>query len=194
MALTAGVVPELPDLACIGMVSKVGDVKLSEKGVYHVLPIEIKGKFSGKDGLYFLIFRPEWFGASFVPKSLLDMEDQKQGQTQYSFYRRVVADASKPSVLQAILGEDFEKAGAEFDAIGNDPTAEQVADVIRRYAVGKDVGYVQYQRTDEEGELMEMYNIKYFFPANDEDAVKDVMKQADNQKRKRGPLVITWDE
>lgn len=191
MALTAGVVPALPDLACIGMVSKVGEVKLSEKGVYHVLPIEIKGKFSGKDGTYFLIFEPRWFGSAFVPKSLLD--EGKDGATKYSFYRRVVNDVNKPSVLKAILGEDFDKAGAEFDAIGDEPSAEQVADVIRRYAVGKDVGYVQYQRTDEDGELMEMYNIKYFFPTDD-DSLGEVVEQSNNQKRKRGPLVITWDE
>lgn len=190
MALTAGVVPAMPDLACIGMVSKVGEVKLSDKGVYHVLPIEIKAKFSGKDGTFFLIFEPRWFGGSFDPKDLL--EEGKVGQTKYSFYRRLVADANKPSALQAILGEDFDAAAAEFDSIG-DPDEKQVADVIRKYATGKDVGYVQYQRTDEDGELMEMYNIKYFFPA-DGDNMNSVIEQAGNEKRKRGPLVVTWDE
>lgn len=189
MALTAGVVPALPDLACLGMVKKVGDVKLSEKGVYHVLPIEVSAKFSGKDGTFFFLFEPRWFASDFDPKVLL--EEGSVGQTKYSLYRRMVADAKKPSTLAAILGEDFDAAAAEFDQIG-DPDEKQVADVIRKHATGKDVGYVQYQRTDEDGELMEMYNIKYFFPATDE-AMQAIAETA-TEKRKRGPLVVTWDE
>ena len=190
MALTAGVVPAMPDLACIGMVAKVDDVRLSDKKVYHVLPIEIKAKFSGKDVTYFLIFEPRWFAANFDPQVLL--EEGRDGSIKYSFYRRTVADAKKPSVLQVILGGEFENVAAEFDAIG-EPTAEQVADVIRRHALGQEVGYVQYQRTDEDGELMEQYNIKYFFPLDD-DTLKTTAEQAQSPKRKRGPMVVTWDE
>jgi hypothetical protein len=190
MALTAGVVPALPDLACTGLVAKVGEVKLSEKGVYHVLPIEVKATSAGKDGTFFFLYEPRWFGSSFNPSVML--EEGKDGATKYSLYRRMVADSKKASTLQAILGEDFDKAAAEFDEIG-EPDAKQVADVIRRHATGKDVGFVSYQRTDEDGELMEMYNIKYFFALNEE-SIKSITEQAANQKRRRGPLVVTWDE
>ena len=190
MALTAGVVPAMPDLACIGMVAKVGDVKLSEKGVYHVLPIEIKGKFSAKDGTFFFLFEPRWFNADFDPQVMLD--EGKDGVTKYSLYRRMVADAKKPSTLQVVLGEAFAEVASEFDGIG-EPSAEQVADVIRRHSQGNEVGYVMYQRTDEDGELMEQYNIKYFFPLDDE-SLKSMQETAASPKRKRGPLVVTWDE
>jgi hypothetical protein len=189
MALTAGVVPAMPDQACIGLVKKVGDVYLSAKGVYHVLPIEIEGKFSGRDGTFFFLFEPRWFHATFDPQVML--QEGKDGQTKYSLYRRMVNDASKPSVLQAILGDDFNAFAAEFDSLG-EPDEKQIADVIRRNASAKDVGYVLNQRTDEDKELMEQYNIKYFFPVTDE-ALASMVEQSENHKRRRGPLVITWD-
>ena len=189
MALTAGVVLAMPDIACIGMVSKVGDVKLSQSGVYHVLPVEIKAKYSGKDGTTFVTFEPRWFARDFNPKTF--QEEGRDGFTKSGMYRRTVADEKKPAMLQVLLGENFAAAAAEFDEIG-EPTAEEVADVIRRHALGNEVGYVSYQRVDE-GELMEMYNIKYFFPLND-DSRQQVIDQSKDPKRRRGELVITWDE
>jgi hypothetical protein len=189
MALKAGVVQAMPDLACIGLVKKVGEVYLSTKEVYHVLPVEIEAKFGGRDGLFFYLFQPSWFGAKFDPETLL--KEDKKG-TRYGMYRRYVNDEKRPSVLACLVGEEFDKLAAEFDALG-EVNEKHVEEIIRQYAVGRDVGYVMTQRTDPETkELMEQYNIKSFFPLTDEE-LKRVTEQAGSEKRRK-PLVVTWDE
>ncbi len=195
MALKAGTVQSMPDLACIGMVKSVGEAYLSEKGVYHVLPVEVTAKFGGRDGLFFFLFQPRWFAGKFEPTDLLK-EDAKG--TLYSMYRRYVATEVKrgdkkelSGALVALAGDEFPKLAAEFDAL--DTVSEKdVEEAIRRYVVGRDVGYIMTQRKDEDGSLMEQYNIQRFFPLTDTE-IKYVTEQAENKKR-RQPLVVTWDE
>lgn len=189
MALKAGSVLTLPDLACIGLVNKVGDAYLSEKGVYHVIPIEIKAKFAGRDGVFFLVFEPRWFGASFDPKELLAEEPRKP--VKYGMYCRTCAGEARPSLLANILGDKFEAFAGEFDNLDN-PTADDVAEIFRTYAAGQDVGYIMAQRKDEDGKPMEQYNIQRFFDISDA-GLAEITRQAQSEKRKT-PLVITWDE
>jgi hypothetical protein len=204
MALSGGSVQRMPDLACSGMISAIGEVHLSnsEAAYYYVLPVEVKAKFAGRDGVFFLLFRPEWFANDFNSNSLLD--GTRDGEVHFSMYRRHISTrlfndrgerikGARPSVLQAILGEQFKTFAAEFDALEVEPKdMEVVAAIIGRYIVGEDVLYVLQQRQDQ-GELMESYNITRFVEQTDEE-VKALAKEAGNPKRKRGPLVITWDE
>jgi hypothetical protein len=201
MALTAGEVQSKPDLAVAGMVKEVGAVALSksEKAYYYVLPIYIDAKFgqSGSTHAFYFLFRPEWFAAGFDPHDLID--GSKDGEVRFGFYRRMVANrltskdgerlqSAQPSVLQAILGDQFDKFAAEFDSLTGEPDETQVAALIRKYITGLDVVYVLNQRKDN-GELSEQYNVVSFT-----DDPNGLVKQSQNKNRKRGPLVITWDE
>ena len=187
MALKAGSVQPMPDLACIGLVKRVGEVYLSEKGVYHVLPLEIEAKFGGRDGVFFYIFEPRWFGKNFDPETLL--REEKKG-TKYSMYRRSVNDEKRPSILACLVGDKFPEVAAELDAI-DEVDEKHVEELIRKYATGNDVGYIMVQRKDEEKNLMEQYNIQRFFPLTDEELQK-VTEQAKGKRRQ--PLVVTLDE
>jgi hypothetical protein len=200
MALTAGEVQTKPDLAVVGMVKEVGAVALSksEKAYYYVLPIYIDAKFgqSGSTHVFYYLFRPEWFADGFDPRSLLD--GSADAQTHFNFYLKNVyrkitnpqgerLNSAQPSVLQAILGDKFTEFGDEF-APGMEPDETFVAAVIRKYITGLDVVYVLNQRKDQ-GELSEQYNVASF--TDDPDGL---VRQSKNKNRKRGPLVITWDE
>lgn len=205
---TAGQVPEMPDLACIGYVKKVGEVKLSEKGVFHVLSLEIEGRYSGKDGTFFFIFEPRWFEKSFDPKTLIEEDEAfneahaaeiKAGVVKRSgkngIYRRYINDKTRPSVLQAICdGEDgsiFAEVAARFDALPA-VTPKDVENILREYLTGREVGYVMTQRTDDDGSLMDLYNIARFFPLT-QSGLKAITEEANNPRRRK-PLVVTWDE
>jgi hypothetical protein len=193
MALKAAEVLQWPDLACIGVIQKVDQVRLSERGVYHVLPIEVKGRYGARDATFFYIFMPEWFEPSFDPATLRD--DPKV----YGVYKRYVNDAARESVLAAIANSGdphgFDKLAAEFDGLTN-IDEHSVEQVLREYFTGREVGYIMKQRQDKDDNghyvLVEQYNIQRFFNPT-EDALVDLQKQAANPKRKT-PLVITWDE
>lgn len=193
MALKAAEVLQMPDLACLGVIAKVDKVRLSEKGVYHVLPIEVKGQYGAKDATFFYIFQPEWFDPGFDPRSIA-------GEPKvYGVYKRYVADAARDSVLAAIAnaGDEhgFDKLAAEFDVL---PAVDEhsVEQVLREHLTGKEVGYIMSQRVDKDENgnktLMEQYNINRFFNPTTE-AIEDMQRQAANEKR-RVPLVVTWDE
>lgn len=195
MALKAGSVLALPDLACIGSIAKVGDAYLSQKGEYHVFSIEVKAKFAGRDGVFFVVFEPEWFAPGFSPADLLERE---KGSVKYGMYGRTVLHEEKPTILTAILGESFEAFDADLDksGIGEARTdleaAKIVSSLVRKHAIGREVVYIMTQRKDEEGKLMETYNVQRFLPYS-EDTLVDLAEQAANGKRKT-PLVVTWDE
>jgi len=189
MALKAGSVQALPDLACVGLIKKVGDPYLSEKGVYHVIAIEIEGKYAARDGVFFLVFEPRWFGARFDPDELTNERDAKGRPIKHGMYRRTVADEQKPSVLQAILGDEFEKFSNEFTE--DDPTAEDIGRIIRKHLNGRDVLYLMKQRLDEDKKLTEQYNIQAFYPLTEEQ-MEYLIEQSTNERRKT-PLVVTWD-
>lgn len=187
MALKAGSVLQLPDLACIGMVEKVDNAYLSQKGVYHVLPLKIKGKYAGRDGVFFFIFEPRWFGASFEAHDLL--EEGAAGRTKYGMYCRNVNGEGRNAILPSVIGEEFESFANEFT--NEDPSGEEVGEIVRKYLTGKDVVYVMKQRTDDDGKLTEQYNIAGFYPYTQE-SLDYLIEQSKNEKRKT-PLVVTWD-
>jgi len=191
MALKAGKVPDLPDLACVGMVSKVGAAYLSEKGRYHVLPIEVKGKSGGRDATFFFLFQPRWFSKDFEPSSLM-AEDPKGSL--YGSYRRMCNDEDRVSVLEAIAGENFSALCEKFDEIG-DPTEKDIENVLREFLNGNDCGYIMQQRIDKDDagnkHLTEQYNIQRFFPLTDAE-IQGVVEQSESEKRRKR-LVVTWD-
>jgi hypothetical protein len=205
MALEGGEVQKKPDLACMGMVSAVGQSHLSnsEKAYYYVLPIEVTGKFAAPQKLvYFLLFRPEWFTKDHKAIHILD--GTTEGEQHYRRYRQDISTklrdgsgerirGSRPSTLQAILGEEkFAEFAAEFDELESEPDDQMVGQIIARHLIGTDVVYVAEQRKDGD-ELMESYNVNRFVEQT-EDALAFLAKDSANPKRKRGPLVVTWDE
>lgn len=189
MALAAAGVLELPDLACIGVVSKVGQAYLSKSGAFYVVAITIDAKGAGRAGTFFLTFEPRWFGDGFNPKDLLS---EPEGSKLYGMYRRTVNNGTDRTTLAALLNDRFDAFAAEFD--GNpEPTPSDIDAALRKHLVGQDVLYIMVQRTDDSGELMEQYNIKSFFAIND-DNINYLMEQVENKGGKRKtPLVITWD-
>jgi hypothetical protein len=187
MPLQAAEAIELPDLICRGYVEQVKDPYLSEKGVYHVLPINIKAIELGKDGTFFFLFRPEWFGSKFNPKSLLD--GTEQGRRLYGNYRRFIADRQSKSVLTILAGDNFDAIAAEFEANEN-PTPEEIAAVLKQYLTGNEVGYVMTQRKDSDGYLTDNYNIDRFFSLTDED-IDRVIRAAEKRKK---DTVVTWQD
>lgn len=193
MALKAGSVPVMPDLAVLGLVKSVGEAYLSQKEVYTVLPIELKGLHGGRGGVFFFLFQPSWFAKDFDPAFLLEADP-----ILYSNYRRNVADEKRPSVLQVLVGDKFDEFAEKFDAFDIDPEPKEIADLIREYILGNETGYIMEQRTDknEDGtiELSEQYNIRRFFSGTEDEAKKlrvDVARRVKNGKK---PLVITWEE
>jgi hypothetical protein len=107
----------------------------------------------------------------------------------YGSYRKFIADEKRASVLQCLVGEEnFAKLEPLTKATPKDVTA-----MLRENALGNDVGYVSYQRVDEDGSLMDQYNINRFFPLTDA-GIEAITNEAGNENRRRGPLVITWDE
>lgn len=191
MALKAASVLALPDLACQGFIKKVGNVKLSDKGVYHVLPIEVEGKYAARDGVFFFIFEPRWFGASFDPEVLKDELDSQGRPIKYRMYLSNINGEGRPSALVSLLHEDFEAFSDELTE--EDPTPEGIADLLREVLTGREVLYIMKQSKDSEtGALMDRYNIQSFYAPTTEN-VEYLQKQADNPKRKT-PLVVTWEE
>jgi hypothetical protein len=205
MALEGGEVQKKPDLACMGMVSAVGQSHLSqsEKAYYYVLPIEVSGKGAAPQKLvYFLLFRPEWFAKDHKAVHILD--GTNEGDQHYRRYRQDISAklldkdgerirGARASTLQAILGEEkFAEFAAEFDELEAEPDDQTVGQIIARHLIGTDVVYVAEQRKDGD-ELMESYNVGRFVEQTEE-ALSFLLKDAANKKRKRGPLVITWEE
>ena len=188
MALKAASVPVLPDLACIGMVEKVDAAYLSKNGVYHVLPLKIKSKYAGRDGVFFYIFEPRWFGANFNASELL--AEGAAGRTKYGMYCRNVNGEGRNAILTSTLGDDFEAFAGEFEAL-EEPSHTEVGEIVKKYLTGKDVVYVMKQRTDDDGKLTEQYNISGFYPYTQE-TLDYLVAQSENEKRKT-PLVVTWD-
>lgn len=192
MPFKAASVLPLPDLACQGYISKVGNAKLSDKGVYHNIPIEVKGRYAGRDGVFFFIFEPRWFGANFDPEVLENELDEKGRPMKHRFFmQNILGDEhSKPSVLVSILGDDFEALSASLPE-DESPDPQVIADLLREALQGREVVYVMKQRKDD-GHLVDGYNIQSFYAPTDEN-IEYLEKQAANSKRKT-PLVATWQE
>lgn len=187
MALSAAGVLAQPDQACIGSVKSVSAPYLSKSGVYHVLPIEIEGKYAApKTSKFYFIFEPRWFGSTFDPKELL--AEGTEGQKKYGMYRRAI-NGGRNAILAAILGDQFDNFAAEFDSL-EEPSLDEIGQIIRKYLVGVDTLYVMKQRVDE-GELTEQYNITGFYPYTQEQ-LDYFVEQSQNENRKT-PLVVTWD-
>ncbi len=191
MSLAAGKIPKMPDLACLGAVKDVGDVHLSEKEVYYVIPINVEGKFGGRDATFYFLFQPGWFEKDFDPAILL--KEDKKGKL-YSAYRRFVNDESRVSALVALAGEDFDKLVTAFDEL-EEVDENAVAEVLKQVLPGQDVGYILSQRYDMvDGKRVptEMYNIgRWFLPS--EEGIKAIQVEANNPKRRKS-LVLTWEE
>jgi len=166
MAFKPGNVQKMPDLACIGLVKKVGDVCKKDEGVYHYIPIEIEAKYGGRSGSFYFLFQPDWFGKAFDPAVLL--EKSPDGKL-YGTYRRMIAGDASP---------------------------DQIISILREALTGRDVGYVCRQRKDKDEagnrELTEFYNIDRFFKL-DEESLQAIIEASENESR-RTPLVVTWDQ
>jgi hypothetical protein len=204
MAFKAGSVDAKPDLACIGTVTKVGDAKLSKKGVYSVIALELKGQRAAFNATAFFIYRPEWFRTDFDPKTEIEdvtaeLEDGSvvtttRAQLMRQYCQRI-QDKKNTSELEALMAgkpNGFAKLGEAFDGLTTEPTTEGVGQILKEHLSGAEVGYVLTQRKDEDGELMEQYNVQKFFPATD-DGIEGMLRSASSSKRTR-PIVITWDE
>jgi len=199
MALAQAVVPEKPDLACIGVITKVGEVKQSEGSKFHSIPLEIKGKSGSPDGRYYYTFQPRWFQAGFDPRVLIqeDKEYKEAGQKagQYFLYCRNIAyaNARRPGALEALLGEGFAEFASTFDSMKDDDvTPDVIEQALREVLVGAETGYILKQRTDEEGNPSENYSVDYLFKL-DVEGLKGIEMSAASTKRKR-PLIMMWNE
>lgn len=207
MAFKAAQVQELPDKACIGRITEVGDAYMSAKGVYGVLPISIEASFAGQNTTYYFLFRPEFFEPTFDPETILvtDYEDSEgnavDGHKVYGMYKKFIHDESKTSVLVALTTnsddpDGFSRLAAAVDKLTPPVDLATVTQILQEHLLGREVGYVLSQRVDrdEDGNkvLTELYQVNYFFPVTSE-GLESVLKSANSGRRKR-PLVITWPE
>jgi len=192
MAFKPGNVQKMPDLACIGLVKKVGDVCKKDEGVYHYIPIEIEAKYGGRSGSFYFLFQPDWFGKAFDPAVLL--EKSPDGKL-YGTYRRMINDQKRVAALVGLCGDSFELVSKAFDEAG-DASPDQIISILREALTGRDVGYVCRQRKDKDEagnrELTEFYNIDRFFKL-DEESLQAIIEASENESR-RTPLVVTWDQ
>lgn len=199
MALGIGEVVAQPDQACLGTVKSVGNTRASatEGSPYYVTDIEIVGEEGAKNAKYFLVYEPRWFAPDFDVKQLL--QEGEAGGKKYQTFRKNIADKKRTGALQALAGvadstgePNYPSLFAAFDELAEEPTPEEIEEILRERLVGQSVGYVLKQDTDESGELMDRMTVSYFFFANT-DGVEAITKSAGNAKR-RSPLILTWDE
>ena len=199
MALTKAVVPDKPDLACIGVVTKVGEVKQSEGSLFNSIPLEIKGRAGSPDSRYYFTFQPRWFQQGFDPRQLIqedkELKDAGRKAGQYFLYCRNIAYANKnrPGSLEILLGDNFDAFAGMLDNIkAEDVTPDLLEQSLREVLVGAECGYLLKQRTDEDGNPSENYGVDYLFRA-DESTLKAVESSAAGTRRKR-PLMVMWNQ
>jgi hypothetical protein len=193
MPIIAAEVPALPDIVCLGAVSNVGPVKLSEKGRYHVLPVTLSGlkNTASRDATLYLLFRPEWFEPGFTP-ARLDQKDEAE-RVDFSIFRRQIAAKEGNAYLQVLAGEDF---GSLSQTIDNLPerSAEAIADAISSVIHNKEVGYILRQEKEKQDDgtksLTDRYQVARLFTP-DRKSLEYWEKAAVNPKRKT-PVRITW--
>jgi hypothetical protein len=193
MAFASTPIPELPDLACIGNIKKVGPVKKSESSDYQVLPFEIKSQYAGRDARFHLVFLPEFFAPDFNPARHPDERQVKvyrmhiaptvnsRGEVTRTSTLMVLANSAEPS--------GFDKLSAAVDQMEDiDPKA--IEQLLNEFLSGAEVGYILRQRKDESGELTEQYEVDRFF-VPDSQGLADIV-EASKGRRKR-PLVLTFE-
>lgn len=199
MSLSKATVAERPDLACIGSVQKVGEVKQSEGSKFHNFAIELKGHFGAPDSTYYFTFQPRWFSRGFDPTILagedkvLKAANAKAGLAFLYAKNIAYANAKKPGALEVLLGDNFAAVASAFDQMEpQEVTAETVVNILREVIVGAEAGYVLRQKKDEEGNLADQYQLYYFFPTAE--GILNSFSEAAANPRRKTPMVVTWDE
>jgi hypothetical protein len=207
MAFKSAAARPLPQLACIGYIDEIKEVKETESGVYLNARVSIKGNDGvSRNSETNLLFRPDWFTPGFDPEGIknLDFEDldateQQRVKTGLSLtYARLFGRGEAPGQLAVMAGsqENYDKLADLFTAAykGTEFTGEEIVDIIRGFILDKcpDVGYVlrqQKEKTDQVDEngkavyvLRDGYEInEWFFPnaANKKRLMNRAVKSAE---------------
>ena len=178
---TPATTPTKPRLVCLGTVEKVGEPKLTEKGVYFRLPIEIKGVGNGRDTRFGLLYAKHWLEPNFDPEKENDGTDA--GRKRQIVYYNNIANKTGKAALQVLAGEKFDAMADHIQANSHSPT--DVAQAIAGAIVGQAVGYVLKQGKDEDGDLTDFYEVQRFFAATEENIARQAKKNAKD-------YVVTW--
>ena len=149
MSLIAAEIEKQPTVACIGIIKKVEKLRVGKDGTspYHVIDVVLEPIAAPikRDQKVFLTFKPEWFDAQFDGKSFT-------GENDSLVYRSNVAyKGRKKGLLQAAMNGHFGELVASCDQL-NDPSAEEVFQVIQNHLVGRQVGYTLVQQKEKNEE------------------------------------------
>jgi len=187
----------LPKLACLGYVEKLGEGKITQKGVYHMQTIHIAPMESGKKGVVNFLYVPEWLDAGFNPATL---KEEADGKALYFLYGKNIMSRQSMSVLQGIAGSEENFNTLSYNLITTeDKSPEGIQAVLQNFfnEVGPTIGYVLQQRREKTGEVDENgkaiyelqpgYEVGSFFHPTDSEKAR-IAKQAAN-----GKLVVTFE-
>jgi hypothetical protein len=192
-------VDALPRLACIGYVDKLGEGKVTEKGIYDMQTIFLAPTESGKQTRVNFLYQPRWLDPSFDYET---MREEDGGDKMISVYRMHLNSKQDMSTLQGLSGSEEGFGKIQYSLIvAEDKSPEGIQAVFQSFFAEENpyIGYILKQRTSKTGEvdargravkvLETGYEVGgYFFPT-EENKVK-LARQAENAKSN---LVLTFE-
>lgn len=186
MPIIQGKVDIKDDLACIGYVDQIEELKFTKPNSegdsdYAMFNVIAKGLGGSRGGRLNFLFRPEWLQSfdptplqTYTPPPKADGTERKEG-SMYTVYKNHVGGTnSRVSNLAALCGSpdawaEFQnKVDAAAAAKGDLLDAAECYALIKDFVLGKanegvSVGYVMKQDKDQNGELRDGYAIDQFF-------------------------------
>jgi len=185
----------LNTLCCIGYVSEVGEVKVTESGNYIGASFKLAGLKGSRNSFHTIYLRPEWLEAGFTPDD----------ETSESFmYRKAMGTASTLGGIEGILGKD--NVGAFLTDL--DSRGPVTPDTIKESLVkhfsgdhqGDKLGYILKQKSDKTDQVDDNgkniyvrtnnYEVSEWFDANDEKVIKSMVKRASKEPKEGYPKFI----
>lgn len=202
---------DMPDLACLGVITEVADAKEAKSKNYLHNKIRISPRAAGRGVDVYFLWRPDWFDRGFNPATLEDAateNDPRAGEKMLMVYRKNIAARGSTPLLEGLCGDkktyvDIAKA---IFALPKDedgyPSADGVTKVLRDFFLerneGRILGYrLTQQKTkvgvNEEGKAQyakeNRYELQGFF-ATDRQGLKRIKAAAEKPGSK---LRLTFD-
>jgi hypothetical protein len=167
----------MPSLACVGKVTEVGPVTVSNSGIYLTCPVKISAYGAGRGQTTYFTFNPSWLTQKFHEAvneagSVENyFEENFSGQTyekdgvekdvvrSFSFvYSANIGNADGDSFLECLLVDDFDNfVEAAFAANFDDenPDLEYLTNFLSSQFMDRKIGYVLTQARIDTGKVDE---------------------------------------
>lgn len=186
----------LNTLCCIGYVSEVGDVKVTESGNYIGANFKLAGLRGSRNSFHTIYLRPEWLMADYTP-------DDEVAES--FMFRKVMGTQSTLGGLEGILGKELVGAFlTDLDsrgAITPDTLRESFVKHFASEAAGNKIGYILKQKNDKTEDInpdtgknvyvrTNNYEVSEWFDAGDPKKIKSMVKRAEKEPKEGQPKFI----